>query len=514
MTLSPQDLTAPVVPAVPVPFPSPPPSMTAEEQLQADMAGFLDDPLGFVAYAYPWGEPGPLREYDGPDAWQREVLEDVGRQVRERAFDGVHPVAPIRIAISSGHGVGKSTLTAWLVDWIMSTRPGAQGTITANTFQQLDTRTWAAIRRWTALAINQHWFVVGSGSMSCRMAKSPKDWQCSPQSCREENSEAFAGQHAAGSTSFYVFDEASAIPDKIFEVAEGGLTDGEPMIFLLGNPTRNSGKFHRSCFGSERNRWSTWCIDSRDARFTNKAQIAEWVQDYGEDSDFVRVRVRGVPPNAGDLQFIGSDLVNAAIARPAECLLDDPLIMGIDYARGGIDKTVIRFRKGKDARSIKPIKIPGEKSRDSMAVAAYVASQIERYRPDAVFGDATGGSIGGPINDRLRQLGHQVVDVQFGGASPDPHYGNMRAWIWGRMRDWLATGAIDADPQLEQDLVTPSVKHDKRDKVMLESKEDIKKRGLDSPDDADALALTFAAPVAVRKKRQMPGVQPHIGPWS
>lgn len=490
------------------------PAMTAEEQLQADMAGFLDDPLGFVAYAYPWGEPGPLQDHTGPDVWQRETLEDIAREVRARAFNGVDPVAPIRIAISSGHGIGKSVLVAWIVHWIMSTRPGAQGTITANTFKQLETKTWASIRRWVAMSINAHWFNVGSSSMTCRMAKAPQDWQCSPQSCREENSEAFAGQHAAGSTSFYVFDEASAIPDKIFEVAEGGLTDGEPMIFLLGNPTRNSGKFHRACFGSERNRWRNKSIDSRNARFTNKAQIAEWVQDYGEDSDFVRVRVRGVPPNAGDLQFIGSDLVNAAIARPAECLPDDPLIMGIDYARGGVDKTVIRFRKGKDARSIKPIKIPGEKSRDSMAVATFICDQIVKHSPDMIFGDATGGSIGGPINDRIRQLGHPIIDVQFGGDSPDPHYANMRAYMWGKLRDWLATGAIDADPQLEQDLVTPSAKHDKRDRALLESKEDVKKRGLDSPDDADALAMTFAAPVAVRKRPTHSAVQSYISRWS
>jgi hypothetical protein len=473
------------------------PALSPELLLAQKVGSFRGDPYGFVMFAYPWGEKGELQEYSGPDEWQTKLLKEIGEEVRKRDFNGRDPVSPIRVAISSGHGIGKSVLVAWLVDWIMSTRPGAQGTITANTFQQLDTRTWAQIRRWTKLCIVSHWWSIGAGSMTSNYSKSPKDWQCSPQSCREENSEAFAGQHAAGSSSFYIFDEASAIPDKIFEVAEGGLTDGEPMIFLLGNPTRNSGKFHRACFGSERNRWMNQSIDSRNSKFTNKVQIQEWIDDYGEDSDFVRVRVRGLPPRAGDLQFIGSDLVYEAQKREVMTLPDDPLVMGIDYARGGNDKTVIRFRKGLDGRSIKPIKIAGEKSRDSMLVATRIADLIVQHKPAAVFGDATGGSIGGPINDRLRQLGHQVIDVQYGGQSPDSHYANMRSYMWAKCRDWLSRGAIDADRELEQDLVSPGSKHDKHDRVLLESKEDMKKRGIDSPDDADSLCSTFAAPVAI-----------------
>ena len=130
--------------------------------------------------------------------------------------------------------------------------------------------------------------------------------------------EAFAGQHAADSTSFYVFDEASAISEKIFEVAEGGLTDGEPMIFLFGNPTRSSGMLHQVCFGAKRARWDAVVVDSRTSAFTNQTQIQEWIEDYGEDSDFVRVRVRGLPPAASDLQFIDQQAVFAAQQRASE----------------------------------------------------------------------------------------------------------------------------------------------------------------------------------------------------
>ena len=191
-----------------------------------------------------------------------------------------------------------------------------------------------------------------------------ESWFCSAQSCKEDNSEAFAGQHAATSTSFYVFDEASAVPDKIHEVAEGGLTDGEPMFFMFGNPTRNRGAFHKATFGLDRKRWIVRTIDSRTCKFSNKDLIAEWVADKGEDSDFVRVRVRGLPPAVDDAQFIDLQRIADAQKRQVFVLDDEPLIAGVDLAWGGDDENVIRFRRGKDARSIPAIRIAGEKTRD------------------------------------------------------------------------------------------------------------------------------------------------------
>jgi hypothetical protein len=128
-----------------------------------------------------------------------------------------------------------------------------------------------------------------------------------------------------------------------------------------------------------------------------------------------------------------------------------------------------------------------------------LARSYDGHRVAALFVDATGGSIGGPVADRLRQLGHShVIDVQFGGESPDAHLANMRAYMWSRMRDWLARGAIDQTIQLETDLTGPGYRHDKQDRLLLESKEDMKRRGLASPDDGDALGLTFAQVVAPR----------------
>jgi len=473
---------------------------TYEVLLHETVAEFYNDPLGFVLAMYPWGEPGSLESHDGPDVWQREALDRIGQEVRARKFDGHTAVAPIRLAVSSGHGIGKSVEVGFLVDWIMSTRPHAQGTITANTITQLQTKTWAGIQRWTKLCKTGHWFTVNTERMYRNGFKD--SWFVAPQSSKEENSEAFAGQHAADSTSFYIFDEASAIPESIYEVAEGGLTDGEPMIFLFGNCTRSHGSFHAACFGSMRHRWNPVVVDSRTSRFTNKAQIEEWITDYGEDSDFVRVRVKGLPPRASDLQYIGTDLVSAAQRQEPAVLADDPLVCGLDVARGGEDECVFRFRRGTDARSIPPVRIPGAEARDSMrlvTVAVDVLTKTYAGRPVAMlFVDGTG--IGGPIADRLQQLGHRnVMEVQFSGKSPDRKYANMRAYMWGRLRDWLSKGAIDPHARLETDLTGPGYHHDQQDRIVLESKEAMKKRGLSSPDDADALALTFAAPVVDRE---------------
>jgi len=269
----------------------------ADRELSRDMARFYDDPLGFVKYVFPWGRPGLLAKHTGPDSWQEEFLADLGAEIKARKFDGHTAVSPIRMAVASGHGIGKSTVSAWLAHWIMSTRPRAKGTMTANTAAQLQNKTWAQLQYWHKLSITRHWFEISTEKMWMRDQK--EAWFVSAASHEEKNSEAFAGQHALDSTSFYIFDESSGISDKIFDVAEGCLTDGVPMMFLFGNPTQNSGKFYRVNFGSERNAWNHRSVDSRHSKFTNKALIEEWAARYGEDSDWFRFRVKGEAPTGG-----------------------------------------------------------------------------------------------------------------------------------------------------------------------------------------------------------------------
>jgi hypothetical protein len=326
----------------------------------------------------------------------------------------------------------------------------------------------------------------------------PESWRVDAQTCREENSEAFAGLHSANSTPFYIFDEASAVPDSIWEVAEGGLTDGEPMFFVFGNPTRNTGKF-KECFTRQKHRWHCRQVDSRTAKMTNKKLIEEWRRDWGEDSDFFRVRVLGRFPKAGDMQYHSSaDVYNAMKRSPGLYLGDDPLICGFDVARGGSDNCMISFRRGRDAKSEKTYRIPGEKSKDSMVVAAKVAMILDRHMPDVTFIDVTG--IGGPVGDRLRQLGYHVIDVGFGHvASDERRFANKTAEMAYRFNEFLQNGgALPDDPQLEEEATAREFEHDSKDRLVMMSKKDMKKTIGVSPDWLDSLYLTFAQHVPKR----------------
>jgi hypothetical protein len=490
-------------------------ALDLDTELSDACARFRNDPLGFVKVMFPWGLPGELQGSAGPDKWQEAFLKSIGKECAANKFDGVVPVAPIRRAVSSGHGIGKSVMAAWIVVWIMSTRPHCRGTITANTFSQLETKTWAAIKKWTRLSLTGHWFTVTSTRMYQTQHKDT--WFCAPETSKEENSEAFAGQHAADSTSFYIFDEDSSIPEAVHEVAEGGLTDGEPMIFRFGNPTRSNGSFYHACFGGMKHRWNPLVVDSRDSRFTNQAHIKEWEQDYGEDSDFFRVRVRGLPPSASDAQFIDMARINAAQHRSVVVLPDEPLVAGCDLAWGGSDDNVIRFRRGLDARSIPPIRIKGEFTRDPGVLTSRLAEVLSRdydgHHVAVLFMDSAG--IAGPIAQRLNTLGHRnVVSVNFGADSPGERCRFMRDYIWAEMRDWLLTGSIDKSSDLEADLSAPGMRPDNRQRIWLESKEDMKKRGLDSPDDGDALALTFSATVRPQSSHKRGAPPPTEWAWA
>jgi hypothetical protein len=491
--------------------------MTEEEAtaldagLTQDLAQFYDDPLGFVMYAFPWDTDksiqlvklsSPWRERYGveygPDAWACEYLDELGQMVRDRGFNGVDAVPPIQMAVSSGHGIGKSAMAGWLVNWIMSTRPHSKGVVTANTGEQLSSKTWAGVSAWMNKAVNKHWFRITTGKGAMRMLHKdhPDTWRVDAQTSQEENSESFAGLHAASSTPWYLFDEASAIPSKIWEVAEGGKTDGEPMHFVFGNPTRNTGAF-AECFGKNRHRWNTRQIDSRTVAITNKTLLAQWVADYGEDSDFVKVRVRGVFPNASSLQFIPRELVDQAMERQpvAERFIGRTAAVGVDVARFGDDQSVIRTRVGRDGVGI-PVKRFREL--DTMQLASKVAEHIDYIKTmgmsAVVFVD--GGGVGGGVVDRLRQLNHDVVEVQFGGKADDPKkYLNKRAEMWARAKEWLKIGCLTKDEALVTDLTSVEYQYTAADQIQLESKEHMKARGLASPDDGDALALTFAYPV-------------------
>jgi len=473
---------------------------SAESELVEDIAAMHHDPLAFVLFAFPWREAGSeLEKHAGPRDWQRRILTSVGEAMRAGVSADDATRAAIKQAVASGHGIGKSALVSWLLLWAMSTRENTRAVITANTEAQLRTKTWPEVAKWHRLAINSHWFTFTATSLPAA-GSHEKTWRADAIPWSETNTEAFAGLHNMGGRVLLVFDEASAIADRVWEVAEGALTDADTEIIwcAFGNPTRNTGRF-RECFGRLAHRWRHEQIDSRTVDGTNKAQLQQWVEDYGEDSDFVRVRVKGQFPRAGSMQFIGSDVVADAAAREEAPLLTDPVVVGVDVARFGDDESVIQIRRGRDARSTQALRFRGI---DTMTLAGRVAEVATQHQAEAVFVDVTG--VGGGVVDRLRQLGHQVIEVNFGGKSdnapPDAEpCANKSAEMWAKMRTWLKTGgAIEDDADLRTQLEGREYGYNTHDQIVLERKDDMKKRGLASPDRADALALTFAYPVAPR----------------
>lgn len=457
-----------------------------------------DDPLRFVQEAYPWGEPGtPLEHESGPDDNQRGMLEALGAEIRGRGFDGQHPTMPIKLAVTSGHDTGKTAMCGWITDFILSTRPFSDGTITAGGYAQLENRTWPAVQYWTSMCVTKDWFEVMEGGIYSR--SHPSTWKVQIQSCKEQNAQNFAGQHAKRSTSWYWFDEASEVPDKIWEVAYNGMLDGEPMMFAMGQMVRNTGEFYRACFGDLRERWNHRRWDSRTSRFPNQEFIAQQIADYGLDSDFIKVRILGLPPSASELQYIDQGRVDAARARVQVALKDEPIVAGFDVSGGGRAWNVIRFRQGLNGDVLPPIRIPGEQDADRSQRVGLCAELLRDQRPGhkiaMLFIDA---AFGAPIAVRLQSMGFtNVQEINFGSASPDVHCKNMRAYMHMKGKDWLLLGGLPPkDERLAHQLCLAGYHRDTAGKLAIEAKAAIQARGEDSPDDSDAFLLTFAQAVA------------------
>lgn len=384
-----------------------------------------------------------------------------------------------------------SSLTSWLILFVLSTRPNAKIIVTAGTQNQLSDKTWAELAKWHKMAINGHWFTYynSRGNLALFRNDRREAWFATGQASTKENADSFAGLHNANSTACMIFDEASAVASEIYEVANGAMTDGEPMMFLFGNPTRSTGYF-ADTFGRLRHRWINWQVDSRTAKMTNKELINQWVEDYGEDSDFVRVRVRGQFPRVGDSQFISTEVVEQAMERHVEPVETDPIVIGVDVARFGDDQSVFVVVRGR-----KLLTIRAYRELDLMELSARVVELIKEFSPHAVFVDGAG--VGAGVVDRLHQLQYKVIEVQAGSKAEDPEkFCNKRAEMWWRMRDWLKTADIPRDAlALKYDLTGIEYAYDAKMRIQLEKKSDMKKRGLASPDYADALAMAFAEPV-------------------
>jgi hypothetical protein len=481
-----------------------------EQQLTEDIAGFEKDPWGFVLYAFPWGEAGTLKD-QYPDKWQEKKLKRIGEKLRNNEISGVSEV--IQEATASGHGIGKSALVSWIILWAMSTFEDTKGVVTANTDTQLKTKTWSELSKWYQLCITKHWFKYTATALYSANPEHEKTWRIDAIPWSITNTEAFAGLHNQGKRILIIFDEASAIDDKIWEVTEGALTDDNTQIIwcVFGNPTRNNGRFF-DCFHKYRHRWSCEQIDSREVKVSNKAQLQKWIEDYGIDSDFVKVRVLGQFPAASDRQWISTTLVDASRGKHLreEQYNFAAKIISVDPAWYGGDEFVIGFRQGLWFKVLATY----AKNDNDLTTAGYIANFEDTYKADAVFIDMGYGT---GIYSAGKTMGRDWTLVPFGGESGRPDCLNKRMEMWYLAKEWLKEGgAIPDDQVLCDDLIGPEYEVRLDGKYKLESKDDMKERGLPSPNRGDALALTFALPVQPKSQilRAAQGQSQEYDIWS
>lgn len=461
-----------------------------------------NDPEAFVNFAFPWGEKGtPLEHFRGPRKWQRGVLRDLKEHIA--ANGGKVDFDVFRLAVASGRGIGKSALVSWLILWMVTTRIGSTVIVSANSEAQLRSVTWAEITKWLAMLINSHWWEISATRVMPAkwitelverdLRKGTRYWSVEGRLWSAENPDSYAGVHNHDGV-MLIFDEASGIPDAIWDVSQGFFTENTPHRFWMAfsNPRRPSGYFFE-CFAAKRAFWKSKNINSLDVEGTDRAVYQQIIDEYGEDSPQAKIEVYGEFPSAGDDQFIPAHWVDEAFKRPRWKDETAPVVIGVDPARGGADSTVIAVRQGRDIIAIK--RYSGD---DTMTVVGRVIEAIEDYRPALVCIDE--GGLGYGILDRLKEQKYKVRGVNFGWKAKNPvAWGNFRAEMWGAMRDWLKTASIKEDRQLKADLVGPTKKPNSAGTIFLEGKKEMKARGLASPDAADAIAVTFAFPVAHRE---------------
>jgi hypothetical protein len=464
--------------------------VNAPEQIGTWLASVAHDPVAFVEGAFAWGE-GELKNSRGPEPWQRWLLS----QIRDGLMS---PGQAIRIAVASGHGIGKSALCSWVTLWAMSTAPDTRGIVTASSESMLMTRFRAELRIWFRRFKGAQFFELTATSLLSLDQGYEQSWRIDLLPWNSNRPEAFAGLHARGRRILLIFDEASAIEPPIWETCEAIATDADAEIIWLccGNPLHATGRF-RDCFDRYAHRWVTKHVNSLDVSFTNKIELQWWGQDYGTDSDFFRTRVLGEFPRTGSVQFIGPELVDEAMGRELDPSYHDPLVIGVDVARFGEDMSAIYPRRGRDCRTIAPLTfrgLPLDQLEDR--IVAFCNS----HPVQQIFVDGTG--LGGGLVDHLRRRGFLVTDVQFGGK-PDQQidgvkYANQRAHIWGQMRSALKYMCLPPNNQaLREQLIAPEYSFSRAgDAILLESKDLMRRRGVPSPDLADALACTFAGEIA------------------
>ena len=475
-----------------------------EQRLMSDIWSMeiKNSPLKFVQYIFEWGKEGtPLEKFTGPRKWQEKILKEM--EIHIARNNGEIDPTMFRKAVASGRGIGKSAFVSWIVLWMLSTRLGSTVIVTANTEQQLRSRTWAELGKWITLSLNNHWFVRSATTIK------PAPWfeellkrdlkidtgyyYAQAQLWSAETPDAFAGVHSHYGC-MLLMDEASGIPQNIYSVSEGFFTEPieDRYWFCFSNPRRNTGPFYE-CFHSARNFWSGEQIDSRKVEGTDKELFNSMIEQYGEDSTVARVEVKGKFPTADSDTVVPLDLVKSAVNRDVALQTSAPIIWGLDVARQGADKSALCIRQGNHVLEIQTINSP-----DLMQLCGRIKAKYDEEqsmnRPQEILVDAIG--LGAGVVDRLLEQDLPVRGINVAEVpSTKGTYINLRAELWFKIKEWLGGRDVRLtdDDGLVSEISSPIYKFNSTGKIKVESKEDMKKRGIKSPDKADALALTMAS---------------------
>ena len=409
-----------------------------------------------------------------PQAWQIDALNNINSNTR--------------VSIRSGHGVGKTACLSWIVLWFLVTRP-CRIVCTANSASQLEQVLWPEIRKWMGK--------MPKGLQNVLEYKSDKitvkgvDSSAHARTSSKDRPEALQGFHHA-SNMLFVLDEASGIPDVVYQVAQGALSSRNSKAIMMGNPTRNTGFFADS-FGKDAERWHNMTVSCEDADYVSSEFIEDMARQYGEDSNVYRVRVLGLPPESNDDSLIARHLVDSAVGREVEPMLNKP-IWGLDIAAYGSDRSALAKRQGNVL--LEPIKHWRDK--DLMETVGIVLTEWEATpymdRPTEICCDAIG--IGAGVSSRLQELGLPARSINVA-ESPalKGRYPRLRDELWFRCREWFEArdcALPDDCEELIHELTSLRYKILSTGKFKAEGKDEMKKRGLKSPDLADSLVLTFA----------------------
>ena len=432
------------------------------------MTSWATNPAKFVTEAF----RGDIKV----EEWQAEALQAI--------------VDNDRIAVRSGHGVGKSAWLSWVILWWLLTRYPAKVACTAPTAHQLQDVLWGEISKWYRQLdpVFQGWLEVkserveltGAGAESFAVART----------ARKENPEAFQGFHS--DNMLFIVDEASGVDDIIFEVGQGAMSTPGAKTLMVGNPTRTSGYFY-DAFHKLRDRFWTKRVSCDDSTRVAPGYGEDMAKQYGIDSNSYRVRVLGEFPLDEDDAIIPLHLLEAAVERDVHINENLMPVWGLDVARFGSDRSALCKRRGNVVSG--PVK--WWQGKDTMQTAGLVMDEWHNTpddeKPSEILVDVIG--IGSGVVDRLYELGLPVRGINVAeAASVKDRYMRLRDELWFRVRDWLMArecSMVD-DAALISELTSIHYHITSAGKVQAESKDDMKKRGLQSPDLADAFVLTFA----------------------